>query len=126
MYCGVCDNIPFWRWLKVKQTFPTSIFCNDFNGEYLSSLQPNNVTGALVSICVLGFESVIKVIGYTLQMLTRFSMKKSLKIPTQVIRSRNSKDRQHHGQKKKRQTTIYKALHRKLKIEQHEQHLKRG
>jgi len=56
---------------------------------------------ALVSICVLGFESVIKVIAYTLQMLTRFSLQKSLKIPKQVIRNRNSKDRQHNVQKKK-------------------------
>jgi hypothetical protein len=30
-----------------------------------------------------------------------------------IIRSRNSKDRQHNGQKKKGQTTIYKTLHRK-------------
>ena len=35
----------------------------------------------------------------------------------------NEKDRQHNGQKMtKGQTTIYKALHRKLKIEQHEPH----
>jgi len=35
------------------------------------------------------------------------------------------KNRQHNGQKKektKKQTTIYKTLHRKLKIEQHEPH----
>jgi hypothetical protein len=25
--------------------FSTSIICNDFDGEYLSNLQPNNVTG---------------------------------------------------------------------------------
>jgi len=35
-----------------------------------------------------------------------------------VIRIRKSKkDRQHNGQKKKGQTTIYKTLHIKLKIE---------
>ena len=36
-----------------------------------------------------------------------------------VIRSRESKDRQYNGKKKKDkgQTTIYKTLHRKLKIE---------
>jgi hypothetical protein len=36
-----------------------------------------------------------------------------------VIRIRNSKDRQHNGQQKgiKGQTTIYKTLHIKLKIE---------
>jgi len=39
-----------------------------------------------------------------------------------VFRSRNSKDRQHNGKKKKGQTTIYKTLHSKLKIEQHEPH----
>jgi hypothetical protein len=36
-----------------------------------------------------------------------------------VIRSRKSKDRQHNGQKKKN-SMIYKTLHRKLKIQQHE------
>jgi hypothetical protein len=55
---------------------------------------------------------VITFIGYTLQKLTRFS---SLKIPRKVIRSRDTKDR-HNGQKKERQTIIYKAFHRKLKI----------
>ena len=36
-----------------------------------------------------------------------------------VIRSRKSNDRQYNGQKKmdERQTTIYKRLHSKLKIE---------
>ena len=38
-----------------------------------------------------------------------------------VIRIRiSNKDRQHNGQKNKRQTTIYKTFHRKQKIEQHE------
>jgi hypothetical protein len=44
-----------------------------------------------------------------------------------VIGSRKSKkDRQHNAQKKKdkTQTSIYKTLHRKLKIEQYELHLK--
>ena len=43
----------------------------------------------------------------------------------EIMRSRKSKDRRYNGQKKKnpkRQTTIYKTLHRKLKIEQHEHH----
>jgi len=37
-----------------------------------------------------------------------------------AIRRRKSKERQHNGQKKgtKEQTTIYKTLHRKLKIDQ--------
>ena len=46
-----------------------------------------------------------------------------------VIKSRESrKDRQHNGQKKsmKGQTMIYKTLHRKLKIKQHEPPLKTG
>jgi hypothetical protein len=37
-----------------------------------------------------------------------------------AIRNRTLKDRQHNGQKTKE--TIYKQLHRKLKIEQHELH----
>jgi len=43
MYCG--DNIPFWRWLKLNQTFSTSVTCSDCDGEKLSNLQANNVTG---------------------------------------------------------------------------------
>ena len=43
-----------------------------------------------------------------------------------LIRSRKSKrslsNRQHNDQKKKIQTTIYKTLHRKIKIEQHKPH----
>jgi hypothetical protein len=43
-----------------------------------------------------------------------------------IVRDRKSKtDRQHNGQKRKStngQTTIYKTLHRKLRIEQHESH----
>ena len=44
MYCGGCDNIPFWRWLKEDQMFPTSIACNDYGGDQLSDLQPNDFT----------------------------------------------------------------------------------
>jgi hypothetical protein len=36
------------------------------------------------------------------------------------------KDKQHNGQNEKGQTTIHKALHRKLKIEQHEPRLQLG
>jgi hypothetical protein len=45
-----------------------------------------------------------------------------------VIRSRKLEERQYNGQKKrtKRQTMVYKALHRKLKIKQHESHKKSG
>jgi len=45
---------------------------------------------------------------------------KILKISKGVIRIRKSKDRQHNSQKEKKtkdQTTIYKILHIKLKIE---------
>ena len=44
--------------------------------------------------------------------------KKSLKIPKGKSEAVNQKDSQHNGQKtkEKRKTTIYKALHRKLKI----------
>jgi len=45
-----------------------------------------------------------------------------------VIRSHKSKkDGQYNGQKRtKSETTFYKTLHRKLKIKQHEPHLKPG
>ena len=38
--------------------------------------------------------------------------------------SEREKDRQHNVRKRKGQTTIYKTLNRKLKIEQHEPRLK--
>jgi hypothetical protein len=43
---------------------------------------------------------------------------------TKVVnrRRKSKKNRQHNGQKKK-EKRIYKTLHRKLKIEQHEPHL---
>ena len=44
-----------------------------------------------------------------------------------IKRSCKSKnDRQYNGQKKKGQTTIYKTLHRKLMITQHEPHSRHG
>jgi len=82
MHCGGCDNIPFWRWLKVIQTFTTSITCNDFDGQYLSNLQPNNVTDCFSEfLCTFELESIIKFIAYTQIIWTWFSMKKSLMIP---------------------------------------------
>ena len=48
-----------------------------------------------------------------------FRHKKSFKIPKG---NRKSKDRVHNGQKKKRQTTIYKTAHINLTIEIHEPH----
>ena len=48
-------------------------------------------------------------------------------MPKEVIRSiKSKKDRQHNDQKKKHkgQIKIYRTLHRKLKIEQHEPHYK--
>jgi hypothetical protein len=39
-----------------------------------------------------------------------------------VIRIRKSKDRRNNDQKETGQTTIYKTLQRKLKIEQHKPH----
>ena len=46
-----------------------------------------------------------------------------MKIPKGVI-SKSKKNKQHNGKNKtvKRKTTIYKTLHRKLMIEQHEHH----
>ena len=44
MYCGGCGSIPFWRWLKRNQQFSLSVTCNDYGGEYLYNLQPNNAT----------------------------------------------------------------------------------
>ena len=57
MHCGGCDNIPFWRWLKVNQKMPTSITCNDFDGEKLSNLQLNEFTDCFSEyFCILSFK----------------------------------------------------------------------
>jgi hypothetical protein len=55
MHCGRCDNIPFWRWLKLNQKFTTSITCNDYDGEKLSNLKYNQIIllVTVVSICAL-------------------------------------------------------------------------
>jgi hypothetical protein len=55
MHCGSCDNIPFWRWLKLNQKFTTSITCNDYDGEKLSNLKYNQIIllVTVVSICAL-------------------------------------------------------------------------
>ena len=45
MDCGDCENIPFWRWLRLDQRTGISITCNDFHGRQLSSLQQNDFTG---------------------------------------------------------------------------------
>ena len=45
MDCGDCENIPFWRWLRLDQRTGINITCNDFHGRQLSSLQQNDFTG---------------------------------------------------------------------------------
>jgi hypothetical protein len=45
MHCGYCNNIPFWKWIKLQQKISIYINCYDYVGEQLSKLQPNNVTG---------------------------------------------------------------------------------
>ena len=111
MHCGDCDNIPFWRWLKVNQKFSTSITCYDFGKKYLSNLQPNNVTGCFGEyLCTLGFESAIKFIAYTLKISTRNSMKKRLKIPKKLSEAVIQRTDNAMAKRKvtKGQTTIYK------------------
>ena len=75
MYCGGCGSIPFWGWLKRNQQFSLSVICNDYKGEYLYNLQPNNATDCFGEYCVLGFQRVIKCIANTLTISTYFSMK---------------------------------------------------
>jgi hypothetical protein len=45
MHCGYCNNILFWKWIKLHQKFSTYINCYDYDREQMSELQPNNVTG---------------------------------------------------------------------------------
>ena len=49
-------------------------------------------------------------------------LSKMLKDTTEVIRSRNSTDRQYNYPKQKDRQMLYKTLHRKVIIEQHEPH----
>ena len=72
MYCGGCENIPFWRWLKGNQLFSLSVTCNDYGGEYLYNLQPNNVTDCFGEYLCTWFERVIKCIANTLKISTCF------------------------------------------------------
>ena len=73
MYCGACENIPFWRWLKGNQQFTTSIVCYDYDREQLYNLQPNNFTGCFSEyLRTFGLKSVITFIAYTLEISTRF------------------------------------------------------
>ena len=56
MHCGECDTIPFWRRLKGNQMFSKSVTCNDYDGEKLSSLQPNDFTGCFSEyLCIFKF-----------------------------------------------------------------------
>jgi len=50
--------------------------------------------------------------------------KKKFEDTKRVIRSHKSNNRQYIGQKKKENTMVYKTLHRKPKIKQHEHHNK--
>jgi len=75
MYCGGCGNIPFWRWLKRNQQFSLSVTCNDYDGEYLYNLQPNNVTDCFGEYLCTWFGRLIKCIANTLKISTCFSMK---------------------------------------------------
>ena len=45
MHCGYCNNIPFWKWIKLHRTFSLFANCNDYDGAHLSTLQQNNDTG---------------------------------------------------------------------------------
>ena len=61
MYCGGCGSIPFWRWLKRNQQFSfLSVTCNDYGGEYLYNLQPNNLTDCFGKYMCTWFGRVIK------------------------------------------------------------------
>ena len=105
MYCGSCDSIPFWRWLKLNQKFSTSITCYDYNGEKLFNLQPNDFTDCFSEyLSTFGFESVIKFIAYTLRIATRFYGERFDDTKC-AIRSCKPKDRQHNGKQKKDKMT---------------------
>ena len=45
MHCGGCNNIPFWRWVKLSQRTGLYITCNDFHEKSLSSLQQQDFIG---------------------------------------------------------------------------------
>ena len=96
MYCGGCDNVPFWRWLKLNQKFSTSITCSDYDDEKLSNLQANNVTDCFSEqLSTFGFENVVKLFVYEV----KFDHTKG------VIRSYKYKDGQHNGKGKKDKMT---------------------
>ena len=76
MYCGGCDSIPFWRWLKRNQQFSfLSVTCIDYGGEYLYNLQPNTLTDCFGRYMRTWFGRAIKCIANTLKISTCVSMK---------------------------------------------------
>ena len=57
MYCDDCDNVPFWRWLQLNQTFSSSVTCYDYAGELMSNLQLNDFTDCFSEyLCTFKFS----------------------------------------------------------------------
>jgi hypothetical protein len=62
-----------YTYIKVKVLSIPIIACYDYDGEALSNLQANNFTNCFGEyLSTFGFESVIKLIAYTLKISTRF------------------------------------------------------
>jgi hypothetical protein len=53
MHCGYCNNIPFWKWIKLHLRYASSINCYDYDGEQLSKLQQNNDNGCFSEYLVI-------------------------------------------------------------------------
>jgi len=87
MYCGGCENIPFWRWLKLNQKFSTSITCHDFDGQYLSNLQPNNVTDCFGEYLCTWFWKCYQIYCIYIKNIDLFVYEEKFEDATEVIRS---------------------------------------
>ena len=104
MHCGGCNNIPFWRWAKVNQKIPKSITCNDFDGEYLYNIQPEDFSDCFGKYLCTWCWKCYQIYCTTLKMLRKVE---------DIKEAVNSKDREyngyhdHHKRHKQRSTKHY-------------------
>jgi hypothetical protein len=113
MYCGGCDNIPFWRWLRKQTT--TSVTCNDYNGKSLSNLQLSNITGCFREYLCTSFWKCYQIYRKYIKNIDPFFYEEEFEDTKEVIRRCKSKDKQHKGQKKRDKRTNTDQKKRKKK-----------
>ena len=101
MHCGGCNNIPFWRWVKLSQRTGLYITCNDFHEKPLSSLQQQDFIGCPGEYLCTWFWKCYQIDRMYIENIDHFVHEEKNQDTNEVTRSHKSKARQHHGQMKK-------------------------